>query len=94
MKNNKELLWDVQEALTQNPLLKENLSDLYVLVNDGAVIIAGNVGNPNLRQLAEQIVRNIPDVKFLINDIKVGVPDRQRVAVQIDWANGKMALTS
>ena len=92
MKNSIELQHDVQEALTQNQSLKEKISDLRVSVNNGYVIITGTAGNVKLRQQVDQVVRNIPGITFR-NDIKIASPITQRVAVQIDWINGKIGLT-
>jgi osmotically-inducible protein OsmY len=93
MKNNKDLLNEVQEALAKNTAFKNCLSNIYVLVNDGAVIIAGAVENNQLKNTARKIVSTIPGVKLLIEDLKIEPVPQHRIGVQIDWASGRMALT-
>lgn len=93
MKNNKDLLNDVQHALSSNTTLKNCLASIYVLVNNGSVIVAGAVGSLQLKQLAKTIVSAVPGVDLLIDDLKIEVAPQHRVGVQIDWAGGRMSLT-
>jgi osmotically-inducible protein OsmY len=93
MTNNKDLLTEVQEALRKNAAFKNCLSNIYVLVNDGAVIVAGSVENKQLKSLARKIISAVPGVNLLIEDLKIERTPLQRVGVQIDWASGRMALT-
>lgn len=93
MKNNRVLLKEVQDALAQEPSFNNCLGSIYVLVNDGAVILAGSVDNSQLKKLAKKIVSAVSGVNLLIEDLKVEAIQPYRVGVQIDWASGRMALT-
>lgn len=92
METNPNLLKQVQEALGNEPKLKQCLADIYILVNDGAVILAGSVRSDQLRRLARKVVSEVPGVNLFIEDLKVETHKQHRVAVQIDWAKGNMAL--
>ena len=94
MENNTTLLKKVQEALAKEERLKNCLADIYILVNDGAVILAGAVRSHSLRQIARKIVSEVPGVSLFIDDLKVEAHKQHRVAVQIDWAKGSMAVSS
>lgn len=92
MENNANLLTLVQEALARDPKLRSYLDDIYIFVNDGAVIIFGSVPQDLLKALAKNIVSSVPGVNLVIDDLRVEPARRHRVGVQIDWANGSMAL--
>ena len=92
MKPNTNLLTLVQEALGKEAKLTTSLDNIYILVNDGAVIMAGSVPERSLKTLARRIVSSVPGVNLLIDDLKVEPTQPQRLAVQIDWARGSMAL--
>lgn len=92
MKNNKVLLKEVQDAFAKDPSFKNCIESIYVLVNDGAVILAGSVENTQLKKLAAKVVSAVSGVNLLIEDLKVGTVQPHRVGVQIDWASGRMAL--
>ncbi len=92
MKNNKDLLKEVQDALAKDNTLKTCLTNIYVLVNDGAVILAGSVDSMQLKKLANKIVSAVSGVNLLIEDLRVEPLQQHRVGVQIDWASGSMAL--
>lgn len=91
MKNNTTLLTQVREALAKDETLTSCLDNIYFLVNDGAVIIAGSVTQNSVRTLIKKIVAAVPGVNLLIDDLRVE-PFPPRVSVQIDWAKGNMAL--
>lgn len=93
MKTNRDLLKEVQEALAHHPSFKTCIANIYILVNEGAVILAGSVDNIQLKDLARKIVNEISDVNLLIDDLKVEPIRQHRIGVQIDWACGSMALT-
>lgn len=90
-KNN--LLMRIQEALAKEMRLGTSLHNLYILVNDGAVILAGSVPLQSLKVLARNIVSSVAGVELLIDDVKVAPIQSHRVGVQIDWAKGSMTLT-
>lgn len=92
MKNNKDILIEIQEAMSKDQTLKECLSNIYVLVNDGAVILAGSVKSIYLKKEAGKVVTGVPGVNLLIDDLRVDPVQSPRMGVQIDWANGRMAL--
>jgi osmotically-inducible protein OsmY len=93
MKDNRDLLTAVQNALANDATLKNFLTDIYVLVNDGAVILAGSVSNGELKKRTKKLVSEIPGVNLLIDDLKTEPIHPHRVGVQIDWASGNMALS-
>lgn len=93
MKDNKDLLKQVQEALGKDAKLKNCLDNVYILVNEGNVIMAGSVNDERLKKQACHIVSNVPGVNLLIEDLTIEPPARNRIGVQIDWAKGSMALT-
>lgn len=86
------LLTLVQEALARESKLKSCLDNIYVLVYDGAVIIAGSVTQGSLKELVKHIVSSVHGVNLVINDLKVEPVGTKRLGVQIDWAKGSMAL--
>jgi osmotically-inducible protein OsmY len=92
MKTYNDLLERVQNALNNDPHLRNSLSSTYVFVNDGTVILSGSVKNLALKKLAQKIVAEVPGVNKLIEDLHVE-PTHDRVDVQIDWTKGKMALS-
>lgn len=94
MDSNNNLLKEVQEALSNESKLKNCLADIYILVNDGAVILAGSVRSDSLRRLARKVVSEIPGVNLFIEDLKVETHKQHRVGVQIDWAKGSIALSN
>jgi osmotically-inducible protein OsmY len=93
MKDNKDLLKDVQQALAGNFELRNFLSNVRVLVNDGAVTIAGGVESNQLKQVAKKIINSVPGVNALIDRMRIEPVSRHRVDVEIDWTKGKMALS-
>jgi len=93
MKPNTNLLELVQEALRNESKLATALDSIYILVNDGAVIMAGSVPDRSLKALAGRIVSSVPGVILLIDDLNVGPVRSHRVGVQIDWANGSRGLS-
>jgi osmotically-inducible protein OsmY len=93
MKDNKNLLNDVKQALAGNTAFRNCLSKIDVLAKDGAVIIAGVVESTQLKQLAKKIIDSVPGVSLLIDDLKIEATPQHRVSVQIDWVDGTMALS-
>jgi osmotically-inducible protein OsmY len=92
MKNNRDLLKDIQDALAKEASFKDCLASIYVLVNDGAVILAGSVNTVQLKNIARKITSAVPGVNLLIEELKVEPIPSHRVGVEIDWAIGKTAL--
>jgi osmotically-inducible protein OsmY len=92
MKKNINLLTLVQDALAKDSKLRSCIDNIYILVNDGAVIMAGSVAQESVKALAKKIVSSVPGVNLLIDDLKVEPARAQRVGVQIDWAKCSMAL--
>lgn len=92
MKTDNNLLATVQEALRKDPRLINCLDDIYILVNDGAVIVAGSVTHQSLKEKVGKIVAGVPGVTLLIDDLKIMPVRQQRLSVQIDWANGSLAF--
>ena len=86
------LLTLVQEALATESKLESCLDNIYILVYDGAVIIAGSVTQDSLKELVKRIVSSVHGVNLVINDLKVEPVGTKRLGVQIDWAKGSMAL--
>jgi hypothetical protein len=92
MKPNTNLLALVQEVLGKESKLRTSLDNIHILVNDGAVIMAGTVPARSLKTLARRIVSSLPGVNLLIDDLRVDPDQPHRVGVQIDWAKGRMTL--
>lgn len=92
MKNNNDLLKEVQDAQAKDNTLKTCITNIYLLVNDGAVILAGSVDNMQVKRLVRKIVSAVSGVDLLIEDLRVEPLHQHRVGVQIDWASGNMAL--
>lgn len=92
MKPNTNLLTLVQEALGKESKLTTSLDNIYILINDGAVIMAGSVPERSLKTVARRTVSSVPGVNLLIDDLKVEPAYPQRVGVAIDWAKGSMTL--
>lgn len=92
MKTNKNLLAEIKQALANVPALAHCLPGINISVNDGAVALSGTIDSAELKTLATEIVAAIPGVDYLIEEFRVDKGDRRRVAVQIDWMNGKIAL--
>ena len=93
MKNNNDLLSNVQRELAKNTTLKSYLSNVSVLMNDGAVVLAGAVESYQLKNLIKTIVNAVPGVKLLIDNLKIETVPQHRVGVQFDWIGGRMVLT-
>ena len=93
MKNNNDLFNSLQRELTKNVTLRSYLSNVSVLVNDGAVVLAGAVESYHLKNLVENIVNAVPGVNLLIDNLKIETIPQHRVGVQFDWAGGRMVLT-
>lgn len=92
MKNNTDLLRLIQETLVKDTNLRDCLDNIYILVNDGSVIIAGSVTQRALKTLARKTISGIPGVNILIDDLKIEPIRQQRVGVKIDWARGHMSV--
>jgi osmotically-inducible protein OsmY len=92
MKDHKDLLKDVQNALANGSPFAESFARIYVLVKEGAVILAGSVDNTLLKNLALKFVNAVPGVSIVIDDLKIDPSPRHRLGVQIDWTNGQMML--
>ena len=93
MKNDKDLLNSLQRELTKNTTLKSYLQNVSVLVNDGAVVLAGVVESYYLKNLVKNIVHAVPGVNLLIDNLKIETIPQHRVGVQFDWVGGRMVLT-
>ena len=48
---------------------KPELADIYILVNDCAVIVAGSVRSESLKKLARKVVSEVPGVNVFIEDL-------------------------
>lgn len=90
MKSNKTLLRQVQQAICRNKRLKNCLENIYVMINEGAVIISGSVPSADLKKVALEAVRNIPGASIVIDDLRIEPPGRHSVSVQIGWAKRKL----
>jgi osmotically-inducible protein OsmY len=92
MKSNYELLSQVREALAKNEKINKTISNLYILVNDGTVILSGSAADYSIKKTAEKIVSAIPGVARVIEDLSFEPANSNRVSVQLDWAQGKMSV--
>jgi osmotically-inducible protein OsmY len=84
MKHNANLLDKVKNALSEDPRLREDVDNIYILVNDGAVILAGSVKNTTSKEQAIKTVSGIPGVNLLIEDLTVE-PQRNSGGILIDF---------
>lgn len=84
MKHNANLLEKVKDALSEDPRLRDDVANIYILVNDGAVILAGSVKNIALKQLAIRTVSGIHGVNLVIEDLTVE-PQRNSGGILIDF---------
>ena len=92
MTTNENLLERVQEALSNDSKLKSCIDNIYILVHDGAVIVAGSVTDEYLKARANNIASAVPGVNLLIEDLKVEPVHHHRRGIQIDWNKGHIAL--
>jgi osmotically-inducible protein OsmY len=93
MNNDKELLKQIQERLENDTRFANCLESIYVLINNGVVILAGSVDDPSLKMPAERTVSCIPGVSLVIDDLKVEPNENRAVRVQIDWAKSNLSLS-
>ena len=54
---------------------------------------AGNTENPLAEKVSEPIVSVIPTINRFIDDLRTGYRSGSRIDVQIDWAQGRMAIS-
>ncbi len=92
MENLKNLLMRVREALAKDPKLSTCLDNIYMLENDGALIISGSVPHASLKTLIKDLASSVAGIKMVMDDIKVEPGHQHRVGVQIDWASESMVL--
>jgi osmotically-inducible protein OsmY len=93
MKANKNLLTQVQEALANNREIKNCTDSIYVMLYGGVVILSGSVDSLASKKLAKKIVASVSGITNVIDDLRIETPVRDRLSVQIDWANGTMAFS-
>ena len=65
----------VEKAISSDKKLYDAIDDFDVEVNNGVVTIEGEVESPALKSQVESIVRSLPGVKQVINNIEVEVED-------------------
>ncbi|MGC1241457.1 MAG: BON domain-containing protein [Chryseosolibacter sp.] len=80
----KNLLKEARDALAKESELKSCVADIYILVNDGTVILAGSVKSDSLKNLAIRLISEIPGVNLLIEDLKVEAK-KSDTGIQIDF---------
>ena len=68
----KLLEWNIRSALAERYAIGAGISSIDVAAKDGAVILSGTVGHPQLATVVEQTVREVPGVSEVENRI-VGV---------------------
>jgi osmotically-inducible protein OsmY len=69
MKSNDETEHEVREALLWEPALTG--ADVQAKIHDGAVILSGKVTSYTKKALAEKIVRRIPGVRKIDNELQI-----------------------
>jgi osmotically-inducible protein OsmY len=92
MEKNMNIMALVQEALAKDSNLKPFLGTIYIFDNQGVVTLKGSVPDDFVKGLSMKIVSAVAGVKQVIDELKVEPKEHPRVDVQIDWANGDMAL--
>lgn len=90
MKSDREIMREIRKIILENPLISECLSTMYIIVNDGEVLLSGEVATPEQQKQITQAVVAIPGVRELLNELKVQPRPRHRQNVDIDWATGEM----
>lgn len=93
MNTDRELLKQIQEALEKDPRFSNCLENIYVLINNSNVILAGSVDDPSLKKQAEKTVSCISGIGLVIEDLRIEPKATRRVGVQIDWAKNTMAIS-
>jgi hypothetical protein len=53
----------------------------------------GNTENPLAEKVSEPTVSVIPSINRFIDDLRTGYRSGSRIDVQIDWAQGRMAIS-
>jgi hypothetical protein len=53
----------------------------------------GNTETPPAEKISEPIVSVIPGINRFIDDLRTGYRSGSRIDVQIDWAQGRMAIS-
>jgi osmotically-inducible protein OsmY len=94
MKNDRDLVKQVQEALATDANLKNNLTHIHVFAKGSAVILSGSVDSHSSKKAARRIVLGIPGVTSVGEDLKVEPSIKYRVGVFFDWAKGSMAISN
>lgn len=84
MKHSDNLLMEVKDALSDDPRLRDDVPNIYILVNDGAVVLAGSVKNCALKELVMKTVSGIRGVDLVIEDLRVE-PQRNSRSILIDF---------
>lgn len=92
MKTNADLLAEIKEALVNVPALAQCLPGINISVNDGTVVLSGTIDSTELKMRATEIVSAIAGVDYLIEEFRIDNGGQHRVAVQLDWPNGKITL--
>ncbi len=54
---------------------------------------AGHLENPPVEKVTEPTVSVIPGINRFIDDLRTGYRSGSRIDVQIDWAQGRMAIS-
>ena len=54
---------------------------------------AGHLENSPVEKVTEPIVSVIPGINRFIDDLRTGYRSGSRIDVQIDWAQGRMAIS-
>jgi osmotically-inducible protein OsmY len=74
MKTNEELRRDVVDELNWDPILRDVVSGIGVVANDGVVTLSGLVNNYSQKLAAEQAAQRVSGVTVVAVDLEVKVP--------------------
>jgi osmotically-inducible protein OsmY len=90
MKTDKDLISQIKEKLSAQPALKDCLSTIALIVNDGDVLVSGQVDTAEQHKLIVQTIDALPGIRVVTDNLKVQKGSRHRHNVDIDWSKGEM----
>ncbi len=77
------------DKLRENPRINES-SHIEVTCFNQVVLLTGQTTNPELKQLAENIVRTVPDIKRIYNQVNVKGPTSALTQASDSWITTKI----
>lgn len=90
MKTDKDLINEIKGKLSEQPMLKDCLSTIALIVNGGDVLVSGQVDTAEQHKLIVQTIDALPGIRVVTDNLKVQKGTRRRHNVDIDWSKGEM----